>query len=244
MSGNERIVAPLKDLPPGSKVYFAVGGLDAPRSQTYVVRTDKRSSSVYLGPAAIAHEFKVSLHDKIEGRPNTGQWQHAFNSIEKAQAFLTEPQYKYVERWTRPSEFVPGWTRMYVIMVPFTELRRYTNEERGEVVFVPPPPPGYVIHFDVLSVAAGSTTVLRVENPILIASMMLPDRGKIKVSARPVRPPSEWWRWLDNEREKAILDLRRDPEALKQENLVVGRFGYQEDGTRCMVELATTQPHA
>jgi hypothetical protein len=235
-------VGPRRDLPPDSKVYFAVGGLDVPRSQAYVVRTAKHTSDVYLGPQPIAHQFKASLHEKTEGKPDTGYWQHAFNSMEKARAFLAEPQEKYVERWTRPPEFAPGWTRMYVFIVPSTELRRYTSREQGNVEFVPPAPPGYAVHFDVLSVVAGSTTRLRVENPTLIASMTLADRSKIKILARPVRPPARWWRWLADEREKAIYELRQEPEALKQDTLVIGRFGRQDDGARCMIELAVTPP--
>jgi hypothetical protein len=131
---------------------------------------------------------------------------------------------------------------MYVFIVPCTELREYTDRKHDNVVFVPPPPPGHAVHFDVLSVAAGSTSRLRVEDPILIASMSLADRSKIKIVARPVHPPVQWWRWLAQEREKAIEGLRQDPKAMQQDNLVIGRFGRQDDGTRCMIELAVTTP--
>jgi hypothetical protein len=100
VSEDAPIAVPLRDLPPDSKVYFAVGGPDIPRSDTYVVRITKHTSDVYLGPQPIAHQFKVSLHEKTEDKPGTGHWQHAFNSMDKAREFLAEPQEKYVERWT------------------------------------------------------------------------------------------------------------------------------------------------
>jgi hypothetical protein len=235
VSQDAPIAEPLRRVSPGGTVRFAVGGLDAPRSSTHRIWTARHTPDVYLATRAVAGVQKVSLHA-------SGRWQHSFVSDEKARPFLPAGASRHVDRWTRPPEFGPGWTRMYVVMVPGTELRRYKHREPGDVVFVPPPRPYHAVYFEVVSVAPGATTRLVVNNMILVASMALADGSEVKVFAHEVRLQSDFWRKLADYREEVVEAIRQNPRALAVENPMALLHGSQEDGTRFTLDLAIRPP--
>jgi hypothetical protein len=193
----DSIAATGQDVPPGGTLRFAVGSVDGPRSSTWRVWSARNTTDVYLAPRSIAGVQKISLHE-------TGSWSHSFVSDEKAAPFVAPGSPRHVEIWQRQAEFSAGWSRGYVVMVPWTELRLWPEREQGEIVFAPSPGHGYWTHIEIIFVAAGTATALIIDEMYLLGTLRLADSSEVKVIARRSRPTRQQTLELANVREQAI----------------------------------------
>jgi hypothetical protein len=133
---------------------FAVGSAIGPRSRTWRLWVRKRKSDVYIASRRLADSVKVSLHEPGPSRfALTREWveRTGFN------APAGRDQRLAVE-WVRPHPRPPRQVaRPFSIIVPYDEVFDRGVPETEQVVFIPPPPEGTCIHFDVVYTSAGAT---------------------------------------------------------------------------------------
>jgi hypothetical protein len=236
-------VKPLRSQSPGGVVRFAVGTPTGRRSSIYRLWTSKNSVDAYLAVRVVAGTQKISFHMK------TGSWSHSFVSAEKARPYVGASGTRHIDIWRRPPDFAPGVTRAYTIIVPGTELRDPPREmpgDGGNVVYVPPPVTGGMIHFDLLLASPDSPTRIVCDEGVLVARLQLVDRGALALIARQVRRNRKAWKWLASQREALLSATIADQAVLstirEAGTPVAGLYATEPDGTRCQVELALSPP--
>jgi hypothetical protein len=117
--------------------------------------------------------------------------------------------------WQRPPQFGEGWTRGYVVIVPWTELRSWPEVETGEIEFARDPGHGHWVHIEIVFVDAGTTTRLVFDEEVyLLGSLTLVDGSEVKVIARKVRPTPDEAGRLAVAREEAIARMRQSPKEM------------------------------
>jgi hypothetical protein len=229
-----------REVGPGGTVRFAVGSRAGLRSSTWRVWSAKNTTDVYVAARSIADVQKISLH-------KTGSWSHSFVSHEKAAPFVPPGASRHLTIWQRPPQFGEGWTRGYVVIVPWTELRRWPEPEKGDIVFAPDPGNGRWVHIEIVFVDAGTTTRLVFDEEMyLLGSLTLVDGSEVKVIARKVRPAPDEARRLAAAREEVIAHMRQSRKEMIAEfndpSTRIGVHGNQTDGTRFCVDLALQPP--
>jgi hypothetical protein len=133
-------------------VRFAVGAPDGARGAIWRIWVNR--SDVYVAARATASDMKVSLHA-------SGQWRAAFTEAHqrRKEALIPPDQDRAVDKWDRPTEFVPGWTRAFEIIVPASEVVESEEviEKPEEVVWIDTLPDGWATHFNIVLGAPGAT---------------------------------------------------------------------------------------
>jgi hypothetical protein len=128
---------------------FAVGTAMGPRSRTWRLWVPKGKGDVYVSSRRIGNSVKVSLHEPGPGR------------FALTQEFVDRGTFQPPEgkdprlaiEWERPRPRPPnGAVRPLALIVPWDEVIPRDEGETGEVVWVPPPPKGSAVHFDVVYV--------------------------------------------------------------------------------------------
>jgi hypothetical protein len=86
---------------------FAVGTPDGAHSSVWRVWAYR--SDVYVAARSIVSEMRVSLHA-------SGKWRAAFTEkhLKRPQPFIDPSRDRAVDKWERPPEFAPGWTRGFM----------------------------------------------------------------------------------------------------------------------------------
>jgi len=124
---------------------WAVGSKEGPRSAVWRIWANR--NDVYLSARYAASDYKVSLHA-------SGKWRVAFTEhhLTRPQPLLSAGSDRALDRWDRPDEFAPGWTRAFLIMIPVSEVvpPAVPVDKPDEVVWIEPPPLNSVAHFDVV----------------------------------------------------------------------------------------------
>jgi hypothetical protein len=132
---------------------FAVGSASGPRSRSWRLWVPKRKSDVYISGRSLGDSVKVSLHEPGPSRfALTAEWvrRTGFQAPEGKDRRLA------VE-WERPRPRPPRQiARAFSIIVPWDEVLDRGMPESGHVAWVPPPPEGTCIHFDVIYTPAGA----------------------------------------------------------------------------------------
>jgi hypothetical protein len=136
-----------------STARFAVGVPEGPRSSVWRIWT--HNDEVYVSARALTTVLKISLH-------SSGDWRHAFTTehVVAGSPFISPGQNRAIDRWERPSEFWPGVTMAFEIVVPSSEVTTPRHPKANEVfrrnlggkavVWVPAAPVGYATRFAVL----------------------------------------------------------------------------------------------
>jgi hypothetical protein len=131
---------------------FAVGTADGARSSVWRVWAYR--SDVYVAARSMVSEMRVSLHA-------SGKWRAAFTEahMKRPEPFIDPTLDRAVDKWERPPEFAPGWTRGFMIIVPASEVVTGVEPiaEPDDVVWLAPPPDGFATYFDILLAAPGAT---------------------------------------------------------------------------------------
>ena len=89
-------------------VRFAVGSPGGAQSSVWNLWNNKNKSDLYIAPRLIARQQKISLH-------KTGEWHLAFTNDQH----LSD---RFVSKFQKPAEVIPGLTKAYVVIVPSTEV--------------------------------------------------------------------------------------------------------------------------
>ena len=132
---------------------FAVGSAAGPRSRTWRLWVPKQKNDVYIASRRLADSVKVSLHEPGPSRfALTREWvkQTGFHAPKGR-------DWRLAVEWERPRPRPPRQiARPFSIIVPYDEVLDRGISESGRVVWVPPPPDGTCIHFDLVYTPAGA----------------------------------------------------------------------------------------
>ncbi|WP_155826646.1 hypothetical protein [Jongsikchunia kroppenstedtii] len=210
-------------------VRFAVGSPDGPRSSTWRVWTSKTKNDWYAAVRVLAGRQKWSFH-------RSGVWRHAFLTEEDAKPYLDED--RVMDRWERPAEFTPGWTRALQIRVPVAGLRVGVDDGKGKPVkFVDPADAG-VVCLELLQGEQDSHLDQLPSPSELLDFLQLPEGGFVVVAAHLEYPPPS-----DEPPTNIDLQLRPgiDPPVITPTTRVA-LHGYSETGERLVTETAVVPP--
>lgn len=217
--------------PPGGTLRVRVErASDGACSSTWRVWGSRNHNDVYVGARTIVNTMKASLHE-------SGQWQHSFISDEKAAPWRGD-QGRHMDRWSAPDPVAPGLYRAYGIIVPDCDLapRPDGTTESGSVVVLPSPGPGRAVEIVVALFEQGSTTSLVFDECIVAGGIKLPNGGGVGVIGRTF----VWDESVIADARQAVMSAaaqHRDRiEAAGSPRL--GLFGFMEDGTRVVYDLA------
>jgi hypothetical protein len=135
---------------------FAVGSAGGPRSRTWRLWVPRRKSDVYVSSRRVSNSVKVSLHEP-------GPSRFALTREFAAQGTYQPPEGKdprFAVEWERPRTRYPDqMARPLSILVPWDEVREREGEEKGEVLWTPPPPEGTCVHYWLVYTPAGVTVI-------------------------------------------------------------------------------------
>lgn len=170
---------------------FAVGSTIGTRSRTWRLWVPRRKSDVYISSRRLGDSVKVSLHEPGPSRfALTGEWlsRTGFQAPEGRDPRLA------IE-WERPRPRPPRQiARPFSIIVPWDEVLDRGVSETGQVVWVPPPPEGTCVHFDVVYTPAGAVVTghpgARSMGTELVGDVQLDNRERVFVTWL-VRPMEE-----------------------------------------------------
>jgi hypothetical protein len=126
-------------------IRFAVGAPDGPRSAVWRLWVNQRGDDVYIAARGLARDIKVSLHPDY--------WYYGFTAdhVRRGSRLLAPGEDRKKSVWARPTEFSPGWTRAFEIIIPSSEvIDERTPYEGSEAVWFPKPPEGEAARFTVL----------------------------------------------------------------------------------------------
>lgn len=230
--GTEQPQLPL-NLPPGGTVRLAVGSSSGPRSSTWRVWTSKNADDVYVAARSTAGVMKASLHE-------SGSWQYGFINGPKAVAWVQDRGSRHLDLWQKPPEFGPGFTRAYMIAVPYSELRPWPESprEKGAVAFLPPPGIGEVVQIEIVLIRPTNPPVtLSVEHGLAVARLAFHGGDAVGVIARllPWAPGSvESFKTY-----KASALAAADPARVAAAGMPrLALYGLDTDGTRMVIDAA------
>ena len=113
----------------------------------------RRKSDVYISGRTLGASVKVSLHEPGPSRfALTSEWvrQTGFHAPEGTHR-------RHAFEWNRPRACPPRQVaRPFSIIVPDDEVLDREFPEKGQIVWVPAPPEGTCIHFDVVYLPPGA----------------------------------------------------------------------------------------
>jgi hypothetical protein len=204
-------------------VRFAVGSTDGPRGSVWRIWVNR--NDVYVAARVAASEMKVSLHA-------SGKWRSAFTErhVQREDALISSDRDRAVDKWERPAEFAPGWTRAFVIVVPASEVvpSAAIIPDPQEIIWIDPLPEGWATIFTVLLSAPDATgsdgrgfatAAGREHFTEVVTAIELENGGRAWVVAHAEELSDEWRRNLEalrgqvlQEGAKAIVKARQDPQ--------------------------------
>lgn len=132
---------------------FAVGSATGPRSRSWRLWVPCGKSDVYISGRSLGASVKVSLHEPGPSRfALTSEW------VQRTRFQAPEGRDRRLAvEWVRPRPRRPRQiARPFSIIVPWDEVLPRERAEPGQVAWVPPPPKGTCIHFDVIYTPAAA----------------------------------------------------------------------------------------
>jgi hypothetical protein len=197
------------------------------------VWTSKNADDLYIASRSTAGLMKASLHE-------SGSWQHGFIDGPKAASWVTTRGSRHVDLWQKPVEFGPGFTRGYMIAVPYSELRSWPDSpaEKGAVTFLPPPGDHEVVQIEIVLIRPTTPPVtLSVDQGLAVARLALHGGGTVGVIARLLPWASESVESFKAYKATAIAAA--DPAHLAAVGMPrLALYGLDADGTRMVIDAA------
>jgi len=210
-------------------------------------------NDVYVAARVAASEMKVSLHA-------SGKWRSAFTErhVQREDALISADRDRAVDKWERPGEFAPGWTRAFVIVVPASEVvpSEAVIPDPQEIIWIDPLPEGWATIFTVLLSAPGATgsegrgfatAAGREHFTEVVTAIDLENGERAWVVAHAEELSDQWKQNLEalrmkmlSEGAQAIAEARQDPQP---HDLRAFASGYYEDGTRFYTDIALRAEH-
>ncbi|MCE0764769.1 hypothetical protein LWC35_17910 [Pseudonocardia kujensis] len=220
------------EVDPGGGFRFAIGSASGPHSTVYRIWSSKNSSDFYLTAVPLGRTQKISLHE-------SGQWSHSFLS-EVAMQYVQRNADRHLERWERPNPAIPGFTRVYSITVPRTELR-LTTQDLSDVRWSPDPGHGYWVRVEVILMdSAGAGTEAAWDDAYILGKLRLHNGERVVVVSQRFKPAPEMAQRLGAYRDMFLANESVNDMA-SAEFPVVGLHGHQDDGARTLIELAMSE---
>lgn len=227
-------------------VRFAVGSAHGPRASVWRLWVNR--NDVYVAARVAASEMKVSLHA-------SGKWRSGFTDqhLQRANPLISLDRDRALDKWERPPQFAPGWTRAFTITVPASEIvaSDVVVSDPDEIIWIDPLPEGWATVFTVLLSAPDATgsegrgfatAAGREQFTEVVAVIELKNGEHVWVVAHAEQLSQEWQQNLDSLRTQIlqmgaepIADARADPEPHDLRGFV---SGYEDDGTRFYIDLA------
>jgi hypothetical protein len=141
-------------MPPHPQIVrFAVGSSSGPRSRTWRLWVPKGKSDLYVSSRWLANSVKVSLHE-----PGPARFALTSEFVRGSSFRAPEGRDRRLAiEWERPRTKLRQQpvARPLSIIVPWDEVLDRGFDERGDVVWTPPPPEGACVNFDLIYVAPG-----------------------------------------------------------------------------------------
>jgi hypothetical protein len=172
--------------------------------------------------------MKVSLHEGGEHRV-------AFvsNDVSKEWQGIQPDGSRIVDSWERGPELVPGWTKLYEVIHPETELRTFQETGLRDVIDLEVSP-GHSLHVVLLE---GRTDAegIRAQATKHLATFELDESAALALVAM-LRP-----------RDEGLVDVADDVPDFKpperetdpaSPGLRLSRFGVRDDGSRFVIDAA------
>jgi hypothetical protein len=213
---------------PERKLRFGVGSADGPQSAVWLVWTGSATSDVFVACRHIATSLKVSLHA-------SGLWRLAFTERYTTMpgALVSSDSDRAAAKWSRPSEFRPGWTHALSVVIPASDLWRPDPPLRlpNDVRWRPAPGPGMESQFAVFLERATGLTARRPMGDVM-ATFYLPSRENLWVIAADVQSMPENVELYERSRAKARAATGGT--GVGSRSLV---FGDRPDGARVVIDL-------
>lgn len=162
-------------------VRFAAGSPEKPMSLVW--RLVVNGSDAYIGAnATLMGMFKLSLHPR--------EWLAGFTK--QSAVVIPEKASRHSDRWLRPAEFAPGWTRGPIIAVPHMPAELGTHalgeEPKGAIQWVPAAGPGDLLAFAMFlvspSVDRGQWPAIQTSGDHFVGSVTKRDGESILLLAR------------------------------------------------------------
>ena len=191
---------------------FAVGSATGLRSRTWRLWVPNGKSDVYISGRSLGSSVKVSLHEPGPSRfALSAEWvrRTGFQAPEGRDRRLA------VE-WNRPRPQPPRQaSRPFSIIVPFDEVLDRGRPETGNVVWVPSPPEGTSVHFDIVYIPEGALVTshpgARSMGTGFVGEVQLENKQRVFVTSL-VRPMAEATRLhVMKLRNARILDADGNP---------------------------------
>ena len=223
----------------GTLRFFGAAG-DGRRSSSGRIWTSKNHKDVYLAPRALAGQVKISQRE-------SGKYQSGFINAEVSAAWQGLGADRHLDRWPRPPQFEPGWTKLFEVVLPVAEMRR-GGEDLGKNHYeVLPVGPGYSIHIFLLhaKVETPNFPALSFANTNWMSVMELGDSEYVSVMAVPQEWAGDAVTVVEQGRHRAIRGegrLLRPPDRTRL-LLPSTRFfqhGAHVDGSRFVIDAAAT----
>ncbi len=230
-------------------IRFALGTPDGPRSTVWRVWVS--GDEVYIAARGIGDEMKVSLH-------SSGTWRYAFTEkhLAREKPLIDAERDRAVDRWRRPHEFAPGWTRAFSILIPTSELvaSSVVVEKPNDIIWLDPLPEGWAARFTVLLSAPGATgtegrgfaTAAGRENDTEVVTVLpLRNSERVWVVAHAEEVDAGVARMIEDVRRRAtaldqgggaIAAAKADATEPTQIRMFAG--GHEADGTRFFLDVA------
>jgi len=219
-------------------IRFAVGSPAGLHSVIWRLWVSKGKSDVYLAARTLAPHIKVSLHE-------SGLWQHSFSrELAERQSMAV----RHRSRWSPPPDLIPGVTLAYRVIVPWCSvtLRYEIHRRPPQVVWIPAPPDGWIVEFQIWLTASGALVSnwpgRRSRGTVLVGKVGLTSGGSVWVTAleepapaqvlEQVRQWREWW---------GSSEIAKRGE-LAGANMRALLFGEEGDGSRTYMDIDLSVP--
>ena len=178
-------------------IRFGVRAVNGAHSAGWRLWCTPPTNDVYLAAYQLGREFKVSLHQ-------SGRWRVAFTEehVRGGSPLVAEGAPRtWGKPWDRPSDFRPGWTHAFGIVVPWFEVASQTAVD-ADVVWVPPAAVGKSTVFTVLFASAGQPIPTRFFAGRIqaepVGSITIPDGGSVWLTWHEEAFDSlRWEQWRD-----------------------------------------------
>jgi hypothetical protein len=223
----------------GGTLRFFGATADGRRSSSWRLWTSRNHKDAYLTPRSLADTFKISLHE-------TGSFQYGFINNEVSTAWQgSEASSRHLDIWPRPTEFAPGWTGFFEVILPEIEMRP-GGEDLGKSRYeVLPVGPGYAIsvYLAHAKVETPEFPALEFPNANWMAVMELGDNEFVAVMAIPQEWTNVGEAVVERGRQRALsgeVPLLRPPHrtALLLPSTRFIQPGIHVDGSRFVIDAA------
>ena len=217
---------------PGGEIRVAAGR-PGRRSGVWKILAGKNKSDIYVGARSTFGVQKISLHA-------SGDWRVQWVDSNPAGRHMAEQTGSRIQdRWRKPAETAPGWTKGLSIWVPDGEIVDVSDDYQteDEALWVPPPGPGRALGFHV-AVARPDNGFTQFRGALPLAGFTLASGDVMMLFVSTMKMTDEIRRMLDSYRSAAKDAARKAGFNRPPDGLRMTMFSRDDDGNRSLWDLA------